>query len=53
MAQIFPFKGIMYNLEKIKNIADLVSQPYDTINENMQNNYYTQSEYNIVIPVPK
>ena len=47
MAQIFPFKGIMYNHEKIDNIADVVAQPYDTITQNMQNDYYNQSEYNV------
>lgn len=47
MAEIFPFKGYRYNSEKV-NIDDVVSQPYDKIDEKMQKDYYDRSPYNIV-----
>ncbi len=45
MVEIRPFKGIRYT-KKAGDLADLVVQPYDKITANMQNDYYTKSEYN-------
>ncbi|OLS29717.1 MAG: hypothetical protein HeimAB125_21580 [Candidatus Heimdallarchaeota archaeon AB_125] len=45
MVDIKPFKAIRYT-EKAGDIEKLIVQPYDKIDEEMQNAYYAQSEYN-------
>jgi uncharacterized protein (DUF1015 family) len=47
MVEIRPFRAIRYNQEKIK-IEDVISQPYDKITPEMQNQYYEKSPYNYV-----
>ncbi|MBN1754860.1 DUF1015 domain-containing protein [bacterium] len=47
MARIFPFRGVMYRKDD-QDLTELVSQPYDKINDKMQAEYYERSEYNIV-----
>jgi len=48
MVEITPFKGITYNKEKIKNLDNVMSPPYDIINTDMQNNLYKKHENNFV-----
>lgn len=48
MVEIAPFKGMVYNNEKIKKFDDVMSPPYDIISEDMQNELYTKNEYNFV-----
>ncbi|UCG31354.1 MAG: DUF1015 domain-containing protein [candidate division WOR-3 bacterium] len=48
MPEIKPFKGIRYNLEKIENLADVVTQPYDQITDRMERDYKEKSSYNFV-----
>jgi uncharacterized protein (DUF1015 family) len=48
MVKITPFKGIIYNQEKIKKLDDVMSPPYDIISEQMQNELYNKNEYNFV-----
>ncbi len=36
MAEIIPFKGILYNTDKIKNLADIIAPPFDVISEEEQ-----------------
>ncbi len=48
MSPIAPFKGIIYNKDKINNFSEVLSQPYDVINQNDQERLYSKSEYNIV-----
>ncbi|HAR63177.1 MAG: DUF1015 domain-containing protein [Candidatus Margulisiibacteriota bacterium] len=49
MVDIYPFKGIRYNLDKTNNDMSLVAtEPYDKISPDAQNKYYEQSPYNIV-----
>ncbi len=48
MATIIPFKGILYNPEKIKNIGYVVTPPYDVISEQQQRNFYEQHPQNII-----
>ncbi len=48
MPEIKPFKGIRYNLEKIENLADVVTQPYDQITDRMERDYKEKSAYNYV-----
>jgi len=48
MVDIAPFKGMVYNKEKIKKLDDVMSPPYDIISEQMQNELYNKNEYNFV-----
>jgi len=48
MVEISPFRGIIYNSEKIKDLENVVSPPYDIISEDMQNELYKKSPYNFV-----
>lgn len=47
MAEIQPFKGLRYNLKKIK-LDSVITEPYDRITPAMQEDYYRRSPYNIV-----
>lgn len=47
MATVKPFKGIVYNPEKIK-ADDVMSPPYDIISEEIREFLYNRSPYNIV-----
>lgn len=47
MAEIFPFRGIRYNPERV-DLSQVVTQPYDKISLEMQEEYYRRSPYNIV-----
>ena len=48
MVEVAPFKGITYNKEKIGNLDDVMSPPYDIISEEMQNKLYTKHQNNFV-----
>ena len=48
MANIKPFKGVIYNSKRIGNLAKVVAPPYDIIPKDMQNELYRRSPYNIV-----
>ncbi|MGQ9464972.1 MAG: DUF1015 domain-containing protein [bacterium] len=48
MPEIRPFKGIRYNLEKIKSLADVITQPYDQITDEMEKEYKKRSPYSFV-----
>ena len=48
MVEIAPFKGMIYNKEKIKKLDDVMAPPYDIISEKMQNELYDKNEYNFV-----
>lgn len=48
MADVFPFRGYRYNKEKIADLNNVVTQPYDKIDNEMQAGYYEKSPYNIV-----
>lgn len=45
MVEIRPFPGIRYT-EKAGDLANLIAQPYDKIDAEMQNEYYAKSDYN-------
>jgi len=47
MASIKPFKGFLYNKEKV-DISKTVAPPYDVISPSMQSELYDLSSYNIV-----
>ncbi|MBN1932220.1 MAG: DUF1015 domain-containing protein [Desulfobacterales bacterium] len=48
MAHIIPFRGTLYNPDKIKNFSDVVTPPYDVISKEEQQNFYKRHPYNII-----
>ena len=48
MVEVKPFKGIMYNKEKIKNLENVMSPPYDIISDEMQKSLYDKHSNNFV-----
>ena len=48
MAKILPFKGILYNKKKIKNLEVVMAPPYDVISSQMRDELYKAHFYNIV-----
>ncbi len=48
MAGIRPFQGILYNTEKIENISDVVTPPYDRVYPDVQQACHQRSPYSIV-----
>ncbi|MDI6890901.1 MAG: DUF1015 domain-containing protein [Thermodesulfovibrionales bacterium] len=47
MAEIIPFRGILYNVSKV-SIEDVLAPPYDIITPGYQEELYRKSPYNIV-----
>lgn len=48
MARIAPFRGLRYNKEKIANMEDVVTPPYDVIDEQSRNALFKKNPYNMV-----
>lgn len=48
MATIKPFRGIIYNQEKIKDLAKVMTPPYDVISPLEQQLYYQSHPYNVI-----
>lgn len=48
MAEVYPFHGYRYNSEKVKDLNLVITQPYDKINQQLKQDYYLKSDYNIV-----
>ena len=48
MAEITPFRGILYNTEKIKNISDVVTPPYDVISDQERDAFYERHPNSVV-----
>ncbi|HOV79015.1 MAG TPA: DUF1015 domain-containing protein [Bacillota bacterium] len=48
MTTIIPLRGLRYNPEKVKNLAEIVTPPYDVIDEAGQDFYYKRHPYNII-----
>ncbi len=48
MVEVFPFKGIIYNKEKIKKLDNVMSPPYDIISEEDQKKLYNKHPKNYV-----
>lgn len=47
MATIMPFRATRFNLAKAGEINNLISMPYDRIKHELQDTYYSRSDYNI------
>jgi uncharacterized protein (DUF1015 family) len=48
MANVVPFKGVLYNLEKIDDFSKVTAPPYDIISPEQQERYYQDSPYNVI-----
>ncbi len=48
MADIFPFRGIRYNTEKVGDLANVATPPYDVISDEEQEMYYERHPNNII-----
>jgi len=48
MVKVAPFKGIIYNKEKIQHLDKVMSPPYDIISPKQQDQLYEKSPYNFV-----
>ncbi len=46
MIKVFPFRGIRYNVAKVGDLAGVVVQPYDKIDDELMNVYYERHQYN-------
>ncbi|MCL2615437.1 MAG: DUF1015 domain-containing protein [Dehalococcoidia bacterium] len=48
MAEIYPFKGIRYNTEKVQSLASVICPPYDVISPQQQEELYRRDAHNFV-----
>ena len=48
MAEIIPFKGLLYNRQKVGDFSKVISPPYDVISKNMQDELYESNDYNVI-----
>ena len=48
MAEVLPFRGILYNPQKIRNLSDVVTPPYDVISKLEQHDFYERHPQNII-----
>jgi uncharacterized protein (DUF1015 family) len=48
MAYVYPFRGYRYNSEIVTDLNRVVTQPYDKIASELQEDYYGRSPYNVV-----
>ncbi|HDS29459.1 MAG TPA: DUF1015 domain-containing protein [Firmicutes bacterium] len=46
MIKVFPFRGIRYNAEKIGDLSEVVTQPYDKIDDKLMETYYKRHPNN-------
>ncbi len=48
MAKIMPFHGLLYNPEKIMNLRDVMTPPYDVVSPEEQDAFYKSHPHNII-----
>lgn len=48
MSRIVPFRGILYNPKRIRDLSRIVAPPYDVITPEEQEDLYRKSPYNVV-----
>ncbi len=48
MAIIAPFRGLRFNAEKIANLEDVVTPPYDVIDQKTQASFLARNPYNMI-----
>ena len=48
MAKIMPFRGILYSQDKIQDLKDVVTPPYDVISERQRQEYFERHPQNVI-----
>ncbi len=48
MAEIRPFRGVRYNQQLVKNLADVICPPYDVITPQQKETFYQSHNYNMI-----
>ncbi len=48
MAEIRPFRGVLYNQQVVSDLSTVICPPYDVISPQLQDELYQCSEYNFV-----
>ena len=48
MAQVKPFRGLLYNPDLLDDLSNIICPPYDVISSQMQTELYQRSPYNMV-----
>ncbi len=48
MAVVAPFRGVLYNIDKVANFEKIVTPPYDVISEREQEEYYNIDPHNVI-----
>lgn len=48
MAEISPFRGMRYNLEKVSDLGEVVIPPYDVISKQEQELYHHRNPHNMI-----
>jgi uncharacterized protein (DUF1015 family) len=48
MAEIKPFKGLVYNIDLVDDPAKVMAPPYDVISGEKREDLYDNSEFNVV-----
>ena len=48
MVDIMPFNGLIYNENKIGNISQVISPPYDVVSPALKKKLYNTHPYNII-----
>jgi len=48
MAHIKPFRGVIYNPDKIADLKKVVTPPYDVVSREMQEDFYNLNPHNII-----
>ena len=48
MAEIIPFRGVLYNVRKVDNMTNVVAPPFDIISDQEQLEYHENHPHNII-----
>jgi uncharacterized protein (DUF1015 family) len=48
MAEIKPFKGVLYNTKQINDLAEVIAPPYDVISSSYQDDLYQRHPNNVI-----
>jgi len=48
LAQVKPFRGLLYNPDLLDDLSNIICPPYDVISSQMQTELYQRSPYNMV-----
>ena len=48
MAEIIPFRGVLYNRQKVGDLESVIAPPWDVISTELQEDLYTRSQWNVV-----